>query len=239
MSKFINRSSALLLVTAVAGCVISMSVNAESGAAERPPAQTSTAGVVAQANQNPLLAQWAGPHGGTPPFDRVRVADFKPALEAGMAEQLAEIDKIAADPAAPTFENTIAAMERAGQTLDRVTTVYGVWGSTMNTPEFQAVQREMAPKLAAFGDKITQNEALFHRIEAIYNSPAKAQLTPEQQRLVVALLHQLRPRGRQARREGQGTALGDQPEARRALHKLQPEPALGRERCLSRPQGRG
>ncbi|HEX6185147.1 MAG TPA: M3 family metallopeptidase [Pyrinomonadaceae bacterium] len=183
MSKFINRSSALLLVTAVTGCVIAMSVNAESGGADRTPAHISTAGVVAQANQNPLLAEWTGPHGGVPPFDRVQVAFFKPALEAGMAEQLAEIDKIAADPAAPTFENTIAALERAGQTLDRVTTAYGVWGSTMNTPEFQAVQREMAPKLAAFNDKITQNEALFKRIEAVYNSPAKAKLNPEQQRL--------------------------------------------------------
>jgi peptidyl-dipeptidase Dcp len=75
-------------------------------------------------------------------------------------------------------------MERAGHTLDRVTTVYGVFGSTMNGPEFQVVQREMAPKLAAFSDQITQNEALFKRIEAVYNSPEKAKLTPEQQRLV-------------------------------------------------------
>jgi peptidyl-dipeptidase Dcp len=183
MSKFINRSSALLLVTAVAGCVIVMSVNAESGGADRQTAQPTNAGVVAQASQNPLLAEWAGPHGGVPPFDRVQVALFKPALEAAMAEQLAEVDKIAADPAAPTFENTIAQLERAGQTFDRVTTVYSVWSSTMNTPEFQAVQREMAPRLAAFADKITQNEALFRRIDAVYNSPAKAKLTPEQQRL--------------------------------------------------------
>ncbi|MET0626173.1 MAG: M3 family metallopeptidase [Pyrinomonadaceae bacterium] len=160
-----------------------MSVNAESDADESRAAQTSTAGVAAQAKPNPLLAEWGGPHGGVPPFDRVEVAHFKPALEAGMAEQLAETDKIASDPAAPTFENTLAALERAGQTLDRVTTVYGVWSSTMNTPDFQAVQREMAPKLAAFNDKITQNEALFKRIEAVYNSPAKAKLTPEQQRL--------------------------------------------------------
>ena len=182
MSKFITRSGVLLFAAAVAGCVAAMSVNAES-AAEGQAAQTSTAGAVAQAKPNPLLAEWTGPHGGVPPFDRVEVAFFKPALEAGMAEQLAEIDKIAKDPAAPTFENTVAAMERAGQTLDRVTTFYGVWGSTMNTPEFQAVQREMAPRLAAFNDKITQNEALFRRIEAVYNSPAKAKLTPEQQRL--------------------------------------------------------
>ncbi len=86
-------------------------------------------------------------------------------------------------PPQPTFDNTIAELERAGQTLDRVQTIYGVFGSTMNGPEFQAVQREMAPRLAAFADQITQNEALFKRIEAVYNSPEKAKLTPEQQRL--------------------------------------------------------
>jgi peptidyl-dipeptidase Dcp len=75
-------------------------------------------------------------------------------------------------------------MEKAGQTLDRVGTIYNVWQSTMSSAEFQAVQREMAPKLAAFSDKITQNEKLFNRIEAVYNSPDKKKLNGEQQRLV-------------------------------------------------------
>jgi peptidyl-dipeptidase Dcp len=132
---------------------------------------------------NPLLAKWAGPYGGVPPFDKVQIPLFKPALEAAMAEQLKEIEQIAANPAAPDFENTIVAFERAGRTLNRVGTLYGVWGATMSTPDYQAVQREMAPRLAAFNDQITQNEALFKRIEAVYNSPAKAKLTPEQQRV--------------------------------------------------------
>ena len=176
MSKFIKRGSVLLFVSAFAGFILAMCVNAGGQAAQ-------TGGAGAQAKQNPLLAEWVGPYGGVPPFDRVEVALFKPALEAGMAEQLAEVDKIAAAPAPPTFENTLAALERSGQTLDRVQTVYGVWGSTMNTPDFQTVQREMAPRLAAFSDKITQNEALFRRIEAVYNSPDKAKWTPEQRRL--------------------------------------------------------
>ena len=132
---------------------------------------------------NPLLAEWTGPYGGIPRFDLVKIEYFKPALETAMAEQLSEVDKIANNKAAPTFANTIVAMERAGQTLNRVGTIYGVWGATMATPEFQVVQREMAPKLAAFNDKINQNEALFKRVEAVYNSPAKKKLTPEQQRL--------------------------------------------------------
>ncbi|HEV7330575.1 MAG TPA: M3 family metallopeptidase [Flavisolibacter sp.] len=135
------------------------------------------------ATGNPLLQKWAGPYGGIPPFDKVQIAHFKPALEAAMAEQLAEVEKIATNPQAPTFENTLAAMERAGKTLNRVQTVYGIWSSTMNNAAFQAVEKEMAPKLAAHQDKITQNAPLFKRIEAVYNSPAKAKLTPEQQRL--------------------------------------------------------
>src|SRR5215210_6339426 len=132
---------------------------------------------------NPLLAKWEGPFGGVPPFDRVQIALFKPALEAAMAEQLTEIQRIAADPAPPDFDNTITALERSGRTLDRVGTLYGVWGATMSNPEFQVVQREMAPRLAAFNNQITQNEALFKRIEAVYNSPAKSRMTPEQQRV--------------------------------------------------------
>ena len=75
---------------------------------------------------NPLLAPWKGPYGGVPPFDQVKVEHFKPALEAAMAEQLAEVDKIANDPAAPTFENTLAALERTGRSLDRAASVFGI-----------------------------------------------------------------------------------------------------------------
>jgi len=145
--------------------------------------QLTTAEASSTAVDNPLLAGWKGAFGGTPLFDLVKVADFKPALESGMAERLSEVERIAKNPAAPTFENTIAAMERTGRTLDRVQAVYGVWSSAMNNAEFQLVEREMSPKLAAFSDKITQNEALFRRIEAVYNSPAKSRLTSEQQRL--------------------------------------------------------
>jgi len=130
---------------------------------------------------NPLLAPWAGPAGGVPPFDRVRVADFKPALEAAMAENLAEIEKITRNPAVADFENTIVALERSGRTFNRVSAIYGVWSSTMSTEDFQAVERDMQPKLAAFSDKIYQNAPLFARIAAVYGG--RQQLTPVQQRL--------------------------------------------------------
>jgi len=133
---------------------------------------------------NPLLDKWTGPFGGVPPFDKVKVADFKPALEEAMSRNLAEVNAIASNTQPPTFDNTIAALERAGSDLDRVSTIYFIWGGNMSSPDYQTVQREMAPKLAAFGDQITQNEALFKRIEAVYNSPEKARLSAEQQRLV-------------------------------------------------------
>ena len=144
----------------------------------------STESVAAETIANPIGEKWVGPYGGVPPFDKIKVADFKPALEAAMAEQLGEIEGIASNKEAPNFENTIAALERSGKTLDRVTTIYGIWSGNMNSDEFGKVEAEMDPKLAAHGDKITQNEALFKRIEAVYNSPDKKKLTPEQQRLV-------------------------------------------------------
>ena len=133
---------------------------------------------------NPLLPSWTGPYGGVPPFDKVKVEHFKPAIEAGMKKRLQEIRKIANASSAPSFENTIAALERSGDTMERVLRIYGIWSGNMSTPEFQAVQREMAPKLAAFADQIIQNEKLFKKIEAVYNNRQKSDLTREQQRLV-------------------------------------------------------
>jgi peptidyl-dipeptidase Dcp len=132
---------------------------------------------------HPLTAPWAGIDGGVPPFDKVHVADFEPVLDAAMAAQLAELEAIAANPAPPTFENSIASMERAGAPFERANAIFNVWSSTMRSPEFQHVEVRMAPKFAAFQDRITQNGPLFKRIETVYNGPQYAKLTPEQQRL--------------------------------------------------------
>jgi peptidyl-dipeptidase Dcp len=160
-----------VLFLAVVVAVVAAGVPANAAAPAASPA-------------NPLLAPWSGPYGGVPPFGAVRVEHFKPALEAAMAEQLKEIDAITANPAKPDFANTVAALERAGRTLNRVGAIFGVFSSTMSTPDFQAVESEMAPKLAAFGDQITQNEKLFARVAAVYDSRDTLNLTPEQKRLV-------------------------------------------------------
>jgi peptidyl-dipeptidase Dcp len=182
MNKTLARVCALTLLASAAASAVWASgagASGSTGGQSRDAADTT-----ADADpRNPLLSEWTGPYGGVPPFDRVKVADFKPALEAAMNENLSEVERIANDPAPPTFENTIVALENAGHALDRVTTFYGIWSSNMSGPEFQTAQREMAPRLAAFGDKITQNAALFRRIESVYNSPSKKKWTPEQQRL--------------------------------------------------------
>ncbi|NGM50055.1 M3 family metallopeptidase [Caulobacter sp. 602-2] len=146
-------------------------------------ASAAAPGLSFAAETNPLLATWTGPYGGVPAFDKMKIADLKPAVEAAMAKNQAEIDAITANKAAPTFENTIAALEDSGRTLNDVVCYYGIWGSNLSSPEFQAIEPELDAKFAEFGDKITQNAALFARIEAVYNSPEKAKLTPEQQRV--------------------------------------------------------
>ena len=176
LTKLVRAS---LLASAVAACSTQPQPATPAPVTPAAPASASTVAPAA----NPLLLPWTGPYGGVAPFDRVNLADFKPALEQAMSDTLAEMDRIAKDPAPPTFDNTLAAMERAGRPLDRVETIYGVWSGGMKTSAFQEIEKEMEPKLAAFSDKITQNTELFRRIEVVYEAREKAGLTPEQQRL--------------------------------------------------------
>ena len=132
---------------------------------------------------NPLLQPWKGPHGGVPPFDVATPALLAPALETGMAEHLAELEAIANNSEAPTFANTIAAMERSGRALDRASTVYYIYSSSLSDEAVQEVERNIEPKMAAFRDRITQNEKLFARIAKVYETRETSGLTAEEQRL--------------------------------------------------------
>ena len=136
---------------------------------------------------NPLLKDWTGNYGGVPAFNEYKVSDFKPALEFAMQEKLNEVNAIANNPKPATFQNTIAALEKAGRKLSRIYAVYGIYSSNMSSPEFEPVEAEMEPKLAEVADKITQNTKLFQRIEAVYKSKDKSKLTKEQQRLIKAV----------------------------------------------------
>ena len=133
---------------------------------------------------NVLLQEWTGPYGGVPAFDKMQVADIQSAVEQGMKENLEEIDAIANSTEAPTFENTIEAMERSGSTLDNVFTYYGILSSNMSSPEFREVQATLAPKLSEFSSKISQNQKLFERIKTVYENAQKTPLEDDQQRVV-------------------------------------------------------
>ncbi len=104
---------------------------------------------------------------GLPPFGQVRPEHFAPAFEAGMTQQLAEIEAIIADPEPPTFDNTLVALERTGRLLSRTAYLFFNLVSAASTPEIRAVEKEFAPKLAAHSDRIRLNPALFARIDAI------------------------------------------------------------------------
>lgn len=132
---------------------------------------------------NVLIRPWEGAYGGVPPFDKVTLEQFSPAIEWSINEKLEEVNLIATNAEAPDFENTLAAFERCGRSLDRVLTVFYIWSNNMSDTAFQKIESEVNPKLAALNDKIVQNEKLFARIKAVYESPELRKLTPEQQRL--------------------------------------------------------
>jgi len=132
---------------------------------------------------NPLLAPAQLPFA-APPFDRISDADYQHAIEQGMREHLQEVEQIAHSPDAPTFANTIEALERSGSVLTRASNVFFAMTSAHTNPALQAAEEALAPKLAAHSDEIHLNPALFARIEAIYTQRATLGLTPEQITLV-------------------------------------------------------
>ena len=133
---------------------------------------------------NPMLKPWEGAYQGIPAFDRVEVADVKPAMLKAMELSLEEMEAIASNSEPPTFENTIEEMERSGAPLDRAFAYYGVFSSNLSSPEFREVQSELAPLFSEFQSKITQNEALFQRVKTIYKNSKDEPLPADQQRVV-------------------------------------------------------
>ena len=119
---------------------------------------------------NPLLAEWNTPHE-TPPFDRIRVSDYEPAFDAAIAVSRAEIDAIVNNPAKPTFNNTIVALDRQGRLLSRVEGIFFNLLEADATPEMQQVAENVQPKLTALSNDISLNPQLFERVKAVYEHP--------------------------------------------------------------------
>ncbi len=133
--------------------------------------------------ENPFFAPSTLPFQ-APPFDKIKDDDYQPAIEAGMAEELKEIQAIADNPAPPTFENTIVAMEKSGQLRRRALAAFLAVAGANTNPTLQEVRAIEAPKLAAHQDAIHLNAKLFQRVEAIYKERKSLKLDPEGLRLV-------------------------------------------------------
>ncbi len=137
----------------------------------------------AATTDNPLLAEWTGPYG-LPPFREVRPEHFAPAFEQAMHEQLAEVDAIAAQPGPPTFHDTVQAFDRCGRRYTRIALLFGHLAASATGPALQAVQRELAPRLAAHDNAISTHEGLFARIEALHRRRHELGLDDEDLRLL-------------------------------------------------------
>jgi peptidyl-dipeptidase Dcp len=137
--------------------------------------------MTAQTADNPLLAAWDAPFG-APPLDRIRPEHFASAFERALAEHRAEIASIAEDAAEPGFENIVAALERSGRLLTRVSNVFYVLAGAHTNEAIQAIERDMAPLLARHWNEIHLNEKLFERLDAVHRRPGS--LTAEQARVL-------------------------------------------------------
>ena len=163
----------LLLSSAIAFALVACG---DRSAESTMPATEST--TAAQA-QNPLFTASTLPFQ-APPFDKLKDADYQPAIEEGMRQHLAEIRKIADNPEPPTFENTIEAMERSGELLTRSANVFFMLTGANTNETLQAVEEALAPKLAEHSSAIYLDPALFARVKTIYDQRATLGLTPEQ-----------------------------------------------------------
>jgi peptidyl-dipeptidase Dcp len=132
---------------------------------------------------NPLLQPWTGAYQ-LPPFLDLRPEHFEPAYEVAMREQLAEVEAIATNPRPPTFENTVQALDRGGRTFERIDNVFHNLAASEASPALQAVQRTMAPRLAAHRNAIMLHAGLFGRVDALHEQREQLQLDPEDLRLL-------------------------------------------------------
>ncbi len=177
MCKNIIVGAAILAIFAVTGLAERTAAGQESKTVQDKTPMPNIASSV-------LLQEWTGPYGGVPPWRSINVDEFLPAFDAAIEMSAAEIGTIADNPDPPTFDNTIVALEQAGQPLNRLVNIFGVYSSNLNVGSIPDIERAVAPKLSRHADSITQNENLFKRIEAVYNGDEMKSLTVAQQRLV-------------------------------------------------------
>ncbi len=133
--------------------------------------------------QNPLLAEWNTPYG-APPFDKIKVAHFQPAIEEAIKIKEAEIDSIVNNPAEPDFKNTIAALSYSGSLLDKIVLTFFNLSGTINDDEFQKAETVISTILTKHSDDVSMNAQLFERIKNVYDKKASLNLNPEESHLL-------------------------------------------------------
>ncbi len=138
---------------------------------------------MALTSPNPLLQSWHTPHG-LPPFQNVAAEHFAPAFDAALAEHLADIERIAESAQTPTFQNTIAALDRSGRLLDRTAALFYNLTASETSPALQAVERDMAPRLAAHHNTVHTHAGLFRRIDELHEQRSALKLSAEEQRVL-------------------------------------------------------
>ena len=131
---------------------------------------------------NPLLAEWDTPHA-TPPFDKIKVSDYEPAFETAIAVSRAEVDAIVNNPAKPSFKNTILALEKQGELLERIESVFFNMLQCNTSDELQAIAMRIQPKLTELGNDVSLNPELFKRVKAVNENPGLF-LTKEDKKLL-------------------------------------------------------
>jgi len=134
-------------------------------------------------SSNPFLGEWDTPFK-VPPFDEIKLEQYKPAFDEGMKRHKEEIEAIIRNDSAPTFENTIEAMDRSGALLARVSRVFFAMRSSMTNDDIEVIAKDVAPRLSKHSDEIRLNNALFQRVRAVYEQRTKSDLTPEQGKLL-------------------------------------------------------
>ncbi|OJV32549.1 MAG: peptidase M3 [Bacteroidia bacterium 43-41] len=135
------------------------------------------------ADENPFFKPYDTPHG-TPPFDKIKIEHYEPAFDEAIRQQKVEIEAIASNPFAPTFQNTIAAMEYSGEMLNRVSGVFFNLLGAESNDEMMMISQRLSPKLSEHSNNINLNEKLFARVKTVYDNRLASDLLPEQIRLV-------------------------------------------------------
>ena len=189
-AMLLSAASSVLLLAACSPQAADTPETASATETASTPAAATTqvAETAVPASDNPLLGAWNTPHE-APPFDAIEEEHFLPAFDVALAAHSAEIEAIANNPEAPTFDNTLLAMEQSGALLGRMSSVFFNLASSASNEEIRAIQREMSPRMAAHSASITLNADLFARIDSLYQQRESLDLEPQQLRLLEVTHH--------------------------------------------------